>query len=349
VVVDGEVAYVSGLCVGQPWEGWPDKGIEGWRDTGVELRGPAVAHVARAFADAWAACGTPLELAPLELAPAGTISVRVVADVSGRAGLYRLDPLVAALARRNLWLADAYYVGTAAYAQALRAAALDGVDVRLLVPGRGSDVAVVQAMSRAGYRPLLEAGIRIFEWDGPMLHSKTAVADGRWSRVGSTNLNLTSWIGNWELDVVVEDEGFGRTMEDAYLADLGHATEIVLTPRRRVRPAAETAPRRRVRGGGGSANRAAAGAMRIGHAVGSALMPWRVHGAAERRLGVQTAVVLLTVAAVAFVWPRLLAWPLAAFATWIAVALLVRPAPKAAGGAQVVAPKERAEPMVEKP
>ena len=62
--------------------------------------------------------------------------------------------------------------------QALRAAARDGVDVRLLVPGRGSDIAVMQSISRAGYRPLLEAGVRVFEWNGPMLHAKTAVADG---------------------------------------------------------------------------------------------------------------------------------------------------------------------------
>src|SRR4029079_7715691 len=115
---------------------------------------------------------------------------------------------------------------------ALRAAARDGVDVRLLVPGRGSDLALMQSISRAGYRPLLDAGIRVFEWNGPMLHAKTAVADARWARVGSTNLNLASWVGNWELDVIVEDESFARQMEDAYLDDLLHSTEIVLAGKR---------------------------------------------------------------------------------------------------------------------
>ena len=138
--------------------------------------------------------------------PEGEVALRVVAATSGTAGLFRLDTLVAALARKTLWLTDAYYAGTSAYVQALRAAARDGVDVRLLVPGRGSDIALMQAISRAGYRPLLEAGVRVFEWNGPMLHAKTAVADARWARVGSTNLNLASWIGNRELDVVVEDE-----------------------------------------------------------------------------------------------------------------------------------------------
>ncbi|MBK6767464.1 MAG: hypothetical protein IPG72_00170 [Ardenticatenales bacterium] len=65
-------------------------------------------------------------------------------------------------------------------------------------------------MSRSLYRPLLESGVRIFEWQGTMIHAKTAVADGLWSRVGSTNLNLNGWVGNWELDVAIEDKGRGR-------------------------------------------------------------------------------------------------------------------------------------------
>ena len=94
--------------------------------------------------------------------------------------------------------------------QALVAAARDGVDVRMLVPG-SSDIPVVASVSRSGYRPLLKAGIRVFEWNGSMLHAKTAVADGRWARVGSSNLNIASWMGNLEIDVAVEDDGFRRT------------------------------------------------------------------------------------------------------------------------------------------
>ncbi len=136
----------------------------------------------------------------------------------------------------TLWLTDAYFAGVAPYVQALRAAARDGVDVRLLVPG-ASDIPVLRPLSQAGFRPLLEAGIRVFEWKGPMLHAKTAVADGRWARVGSSNLNIASWIGNYELDAVVENEAFAGEMEEMYLADLQNATEIVLEPRRRRRSA----------------------------------------------------------------------------------------------------------------
>ncbi len=328
IVVDGHVAFVTGLCVGRAWEGHPDRGIAAWRDTGVAIRGPAVADVARAFADTWAACGPPLPPEPSGPAPSpateeGQVALRVVATTSGTAGLFRLDTLVAALARKTLWLTDAYYAGTSAYVQALRAAARDGVDVRLLVPGRGSDIALMQAISRAGYRPLLEAGIRVFEWNGPMLHAKTAVADARWARVGSTNLNLASWIGNRELDVVIEDEGFGCEMESQYLEDLENTTEVVLNPRRRVRAAGE-ARVKRTKGAGGSAGRAAAGALRIGNALGSALTARRVLGPAERRLTVPGGLLLLVLALVGVVWPALLAWPLAALCAWLGFALLWR-------------------------
>jgi cardiolipin synthase len=103
-----------------------------------------------------------------------------------------------------LWLTDAYFVGFAPYVQALCSAAQDAVDVRLLVPST-SDIMLIAAFSRAGYRPLLEAGVRIFEWNGSMLHAKTAVADGRWARVGSSNLNPASFVSNYEIDVAMED------------------------------------------------------------------------------------------------------------------------------------------------
>jgi cardiolipin synthase len=142
LVVDGRVAFVTGLCVGRMWEASVPRGLSAWRDTGVEVRGPAVTEVAHAFADSWAVTGAPLppEANPFDPAPAGDVDLRVIATTPGTGGLYRLDPLVASLARRTLWLTDAYFAGTSTYVQALQAAARDGVDVRLLVPGPGSDI-----------------------------------------------------------------------------------------------------------------------------------------------------------------------------------------------------------------
>ena len=325
LAVDGTVAFVTGLCVGRAWVGDPARGVEPWRDTGIALRGPAVADLERAFGRMWALAGGPIteaDAAPGEvLLPAGDVAVRVIAGMPGTAEVYRLDQLIAAAARRTLWLTDAYFVGTSTYVQALRAAARDGVDVRLLVPG-ASDIWVLRGLSRAGYRPLLEGGVRVYEWNGSMLHAKTAVSDGRWARVGSTNLNLQSWIGNWELDVAVEDEGFAGQMEEMYLDDLERATEITLTARARLVPTAET-PRRSARQPG-SAGRAAAGAVSIGSAVGAAMTGRRVLGAAEARIMGAAGAALLGLGVVTLLWPWAIAAPLAVLAIWLAASLLCR-------------------------
>jgi cardiolipin synthase len=254
-------------------------------------------------------------------APAGEVRVRIVATLPATAGLLRLDQLVAALARQRLWLTDAYYAGTTSYVQALRAAARDGVDVRLLVPG-GTDIPLLRPLSRAGYRPLLEAGVRVFEWNGPMMHAKTAVADGRWARVGSTNLNIASWLGNCELDVVIEDEPFASEMEEMYAQDLEHATEVVLDARRKVRAVSGShEPRRGRRRGGGSTTRAAAGTVRIGNAIGAAITNRRTLGPVEARLMSAVGVALLLLALLFAFFPRLLAYPMSALFVWIAAAL----------------------------
>jgi len=156
-----------------------------------------------------------------------------------------------------------------------------------------------------------------------MLHAKTAVADARWARVGSTNLNMSSWFGNRELDIVVENEAFGQAMEEMFAKDLENSTEIVLEPKRRVRPAGGVRKPRPPRAGG-SATRAAAGALRIGNAIGSALAARRVHQPTERMLMGQGGVALALLAVIGFVWPRVLAWPLAIVFLWFALALLGR-------------------------
>jgi cardiolipin synthase len=348
LVVDGQIAFVTGLCIGRMWEGDPKRRRPGWRDTGVEIVGPAVAEVARAFANTWAVLGAPLPPSeipgPLPCTDGGA-DLRVIATTPGSGGLYRLDPLVASLARRTLWLTDAYFAGTSSYVQALTAAAQDGVDVRLLVPGPGSDLPLTQAISRAGYRALLEGGVRVFEWNGAMLHAKTAVADARWARVGSTNLNLASWIANRELDVVVEDEAFGRQMEEMFQEDLSHATEIVLHRLARVRPAGSAQPR--VKGAGGSATRAAASALRVGNALGSVLAARRLHGPAERWLMAEGGLFLAVLAALGFLWPRLVAWPLAAFSLWLGLALIARSLHRRTaappGGSPVTGPSEKGD------
>jgi cardiolipin synthase A/B len=325
ITIDSTIAFVTGLCVGRMWAGDPTRHLDPWRDTGIEVRGPAVADVEAAFAEAWAAASDQRPVRRAREAPlqAGDVPVRVVATVPNTAGLFRVDQLVAAMARKTLWLTDAYYAGTAAYVEALRAAARDGVDVRLLVPG-ASDIPLIRLFSRAGYRPLLEAGVRVFEWNGSMIHAKTAVADGRWARVGSTNLNIASWLGNRELDVIVEHESFAREMEGMFLHDLRNATEVVLQ-RNRVR--APGAPSRRhgsSTSSGGSGGRVAAGAVRVGNTVAAAVTNRRVLESVEANIALIAGAILAAIAALAFKYPRGIAYPLGVFAAWLAAAILYR-------------------------
>ena len=322
ITVDGTIAFVTGLCIGQAWVGNPAKKVDGWRDTGVELRGPAVADVEAAFADSWATTGEPMPRQPASETPppAGAMAVRVVATAPARLGLFRVDQFVASVAARNLWLTDAYYGGDASYVQALRAAARDGVDVRLLVPG-ATDLPLLRPVSRAGYRPLLEAGIRVFEWNGSMIHAKTAVADGHWARVGSTNLNVASWLGNRELDVIVEDECFGAAMEAMFLDDLKNATEVVLAANRVQAVGGAARP---ASAGGGSGGRAMAGALRVGSTVAATISNTRVLEPVESIIAIAGGLVLAFVAWLAYFFPRGFSYPFAIFVAWLAAAVLLR-------------------------
>ncbi len=326
LVVDGVTASITGLCVGDEWVGDPARGIPPWRDTGIEVEGPAVARVERAFADIWALTGPPIQAGERRAEPvpvAGDIAVRVVATELNRGGILLLDQLIASAARETLWLTDAYYSGVPSYVQALRSAALDGVDVRLLVPG-ATDLPVVRIISRAGYRALLDAGVRIFEWNGPMLHSKTAVADGRWARVGSSNLNVASWLANYELDAVIEDSGFAETMEAQYEIDLANSTEIVLGSARR--RSAGRRPRR------GSAGRMALLGIRIGNTLSAAATSHRTLAARDAGIVAGAGGLAIVAAIIVALWPRLIAIPFAIAIAWLGVGLIVRACGMRRGG-----------------
>ncbi len=356
LAVDGRIGFVTGLCLSARWEGDPSKGIDPWRDTGVQLEGPALADLESAFAEVWAATGEPIppgEFTPPEsMEPRGHVALRVIPTAPATTAVYRLDLVMASIARRTLWLTDAYFVGIPPYVQALCQASRDGVDVRLLVPG-GSDVPLVSPLSRTGYRPLLEAGVRVFEWNGTMLHAKTAVVDGLWARVGSTNLNLQSWLGNYELDVAIEDADFAQQMETIYVEDLSQATEIVLSNRSRVRQIAHPdVPRQRPRLRRGSSSRAATSAVRWANSVSAALTSRRELGPAESHLMLGAGLLLTIAAMIAVLWPRVVAIPLAVLAAWVGITSLVRAwrlsRERMSGAAPPVAVRGATEPAAER-
>jgi len=334
ICVDGSVAFISGLCIADPWMGDPARGIAPWRDTGVELRGPAVVDAEEAFARSWREFGGAVdddELPTREtIAIAGTHGVRVIASTPETAKLLRIDLLVAALARQRLWLTDAYFMGTVPYLQALRQAAADGVDVRLLLPSR-SDIRWIGATSRSRYGFLLDAGIRIFEWRGPMLHAKTAVADGVWTRIGSTNLNVGSWMNNWEMDVSIEDASIARQMESQYQEDLQNADEIVRSNGALVaRPPRAPKQQSKAMGPGsmptgtGSGAQLLSGVGSLGSAVGAAITGQRPLESFEGAPLIGVGAIFLLVAAIGFWKPQIVVWPIGIVLALVGLQLLSR-------------------------
>ena len=352
VAVDGGWASVSGMCIGDEWAGDPAAGIPAWRDTGVEFRGPVAAVIDRAFCKTWTIAGGRLpdeEIPdPATTPPQGPVAVRVVEGEPGRSRIYRLSQFISVGVEQRLWITDPYFVLPPAMTEALASAARDGVDVRVLVPAY-NNWPIVGGMSRAGYRPLLEAGVRLFEWEGPMIHAKTAVADGLWSRVGSSNLNLASLLGNWELDVAVTDYQFAEEMEALFETDVESSVEISLVSSSRVpgigirerravervmaenpaaypesprRAAARTARMRSFRGG--QVSRFLGRLARAASVLGRALVGQRTIGREDTGWVSVWGVILIVLAAVGVFFPRVTALPLSLVLLALGVATFVR-------------------------
>jgi len=326
LVVDSQHALITGWCHSARWRGQATS-VGGtavpWRDTGVLLDGPVAREAEAAFTQTWALAGGsdwPCSARQAEQpnpTDGSTSRIRLVVGQPQSSPLFRLDQLMISQARQRLWLTDAYPVGTPAYLDGLRRAAQAGVDVRLLVPG-SSDLPWLGLLARSGYRALLEAGVRVFEWNGAMLHAKTAVIDGHWARVGSSNLNPASWLGNYELDAAIECADFGAQMEAQFLTDLERATEIVLRPDQSVRLAQ---PRRRQRRHMPH-KQSAVSTLRVSRAMALAVRESRRLGPADATVLVLLGCIGLSISALAFWRPAWVAWPLAALSAWLSVNLL---------------------------
>jgi len=319
LVVDGDVAITGGLCVGDEWAGDPQRGRLPWRDTMVSVTGPAADALDRAFARIWRLTGPPLPADEFEAdpAPCGDATVRVVEGEPGAGRVYRAVQILAAAAVERLWITDAYLVAPPSLFASLADAARDGVDVRLLVPGP-SDLPILRNLTRTGYRELLRAGIRVFEWRGPMLHAKTMLADRSWGRVGSSNLNVSSLLTNWELDVVAADPQFCDALAAQFRRDLAQSNEIVLRPRLRplpdrlvgtpTDPAIQVPPRLPLRK-----------RSRYELSVAAVVALRRVAGGLRRTMAASVTVALVTIGVLLLAFPRVMSIVAAGVALWLAL------------------------------
>jgi cardiolipin synthase A/B len=327
VVADGARAMVGGLCIGNEWAGDPETGREPWRDTMLRVCGPAVAALDHAFADVWQQAGPPLVQEELTADPSqcGGCAVRVVGGVPFEGRIYRTTEVIAAAARERLWITDAYLVPPATLYAALLDAAKSGVDVRLLVPG-ASDLRALQSFTRVGYREMLRAGVRVFEWLGPMIHAKTLVADRRWARVGSSNLNVSSLLANYELDILTDDSTTAERLAAQFRRDLQESREIVLQPRRRILPPRlATAPHAEGAATDPVQRRSGARVKRSRYELGAVAVVAlrRVAGGLRRALALTATLVLLILGGLLLIFPRVAGAVVATLAFWLALGFAV--------------------------
>jgi cardiolipin synthase len=239
VVTDRGVAITGGIGLSEEWSGIVKRKRRRapWRDTAVRIEGPASHDFVRAFDDMWKRANREERRAArrhvqrrarnsnvLPGREEGAI-VGVIEGEPWRLRVARALQIQAVSAERAIWIASAYFYPSSAEMEALCGAALDGVDVRVLVPSR-YDHPWVRRFTRSVYRQLLRNGVRIWEWNGIMMHAKTSVMDGRWVRVGSTDFNPLGVAINYELDAVIESKTLGKAAEDMFLRDLETSTEI---------------------------------------------------------------------------------------------------------------------------
>ena len=234
--MDGRIAVTGGVNISRVYQNSQpgpaaDPNDEAWRDTDVRIEGPVTGQFERYFMQTWRLQkGAPIADPPPPPAPApGGFMVQAIdgAPDNGRPLIYRTLLAAITLSRKSVHLTTGFFVPTPDIVRALEAAARRGVDVQVIVPGRSTSDAAVAA-GRAKYGDLLEAGIILHEFQGKILHAKTAVIDGAWVAVGSSNLDWRSTVWNNEIDAIILGADFGSQMEAVFRNDVAASKTIAL-------------------------------------------------------------------------------------------------------------------------
>jgi cardiolipin synthase A/B len=226
LVVDGASAFIGGVNLSRDYASAKEGG-GGWLDTAIRLTGPVVAALSESFERVWRN-ETRAGHAPARTEAPATGTVPAIVLESRPIGPGPFMPafrLAVDAARRRIWIANPYFLPPRSFRRSLRRAAGRGVDVRILVPQR-SDSSFVLRASQRSYSYYLRSGIRIFEWPGPMMHSKAAVVDGLWSTIGSYNIDPLSLLVNRELNVVLLGREPGGRFEAMFERDFAGSREL---------------------------------------------------------------------------------------------------------------------------
>jgi cardiolipin synthase len=229
VVRDGVSALTGGWGIWKSWIGQGRKPDE-WRDANIWVQGPAARGIQLAFAQNWQEAGggmLPAEAFPEPMPTPGVARAGFVTHTGAPVltNAERMTLLAIASAKKRLWISNSYFIPTGAIQDMLIAKAKAGVDVRVLTPGRHHDIPPVHEGQRATYARLLENGVRIWEYEVSMMHSKSLLVDDRLSMVGSTNLDPLA-LSAEEGSLVVDDPELAARLAEAFEEDLRHSSEI---------------------------------------------------------------------------------------------------------------------------
>src|SRR5438876_1505683 len=245
IVMDGLVGFTGGEAVADKWLGDADT-EEHWRDMMVRVTGPLALTLQSAFVDAWAfSSGEILEgqrFFPTQEdsragGPTGLIHTGLASTPASDTHPLRVFLVQAFLsARKKLYITTPYFVPDRQTREVVAGRARAGVDVRMLLPNEHTDARLIRLTSHYYYEDLLAAGVRIYEYQPTMMHTKAIVVDGQWSVVGSANMDVRSIELNLENVLGILDQGFGRTLEATFQADLKRAREVRLDEWRRRGP-----------------------------------------------------------------------------------------------------------------
>lgn len=231
LIIDGETAFTGGLNIANEYRGYHLlKKKRGWRDTGIFLEGPIAKKLLEEFTKCWTIWkGDPIQFQKnINPAKDGLPVLPIFASSArGRRQMRKLIYYSINRARNSVCVTTAYFTPSRRMLQILENAVKRGVEVKLLLPGR-SDMSSAHYAGRAFFAKLLRAGIRIFNYQGEILHAKTFVFDEVWSIIGSANLDFQSLRRNDEGNVGIIDRQFGKQMVDIFDEDLKNSLEITL-------------------------------------------------------------------------------------------------------------------------
>ncbi|MDD5562676.1 MAG: phospholipase D-like domain-containing protein, partial [Thermoanaerobaculaceae bacterium] len=236
LITDGKLAIVGGVNISQVYSsGISRRKVDvkpalPWRDTDVQIEGPGVAEFQKLFLDTWVKQKGPDLATPSyfpHLEDEGTALVRAVGSTPGETNRLTFVAYVSAItfAEHSVHLTNAYFIPDDQILKAFTAAARRGVDVKLIVPSTTDSRLAIDAQ-RYSYSRLLKAGVKVYERHNALLHAKTAVIDGVWSTVGSTNMDYWSFVSNDEVNAVILSRETAVEMEKMFAKDLAESDQV---------------------------------------------------------------------------------------------------------------------------